>query len=52
MEKYSEIVREKYVNFKGQKALHVERLGIFPETATKDDWKGIIEEFTQKMKIM
>ena len=50
MEKYSEIVREKYVNFKGQKTLHVERLGLFPETATKEDWKGIIQEFTQKIE--
>ena len=50
MEKYSELVREKYVNFKGQKVLGVERLGIFPETATKEDWKGIIQEFTQKIE--
>ena len=50
MEKYSEIVREKYVNFKGQKTLGVERLGLFPETATKEDWKSIIQEFTQKIE--
>ena len=49
MEKYSELVREKYVNFEGKKALHVERLGIFPETATKEVWRGIIEEFTKKI---
>ena len=49
-EKYSELVREKYVNFKGKKAIHVERLGIFPETVTKEDWKGIIQEFTQKIE--
>ena len=50
MEKYSELVREKYVNFKGQKVLGVERLGIFPQTATKEEWKGIIQEFTQKIE--
>ena len=50
MEKYSELVREKYVNFKGKKILGVERLGIFPETATKEEWKGIIQEFTQKIE--
>ena len=50
MEKYSELVREKYVNFEGQKALHVKRLGIFPETATMEVWRGIIQEFTQKIE--
>lgn len=49
MEKYSELVREQYVNFDGKKALCVERLGIFPETPTKEVWKGIIQEFTQKI---
>ena len=44
MEKYSEIVRGQYVNFEGKKALCLERLGIFPETATKEVWKGIIQE--------
>jgi hypothetical protein len=50
MEKYSELVREKYVNFKGKKVLGVKRLGIFPQTATKEIWKGIIQEFTQKIE--
>ena len=49
MEKYSEIVRGQYVNFDGKKALCLERLGIFPETATKEVWKGIIQEFTKKI---
>ncbi len=49
MEKHSELVREKYVNFEGKKELHVGRLGIFPETATKEVWRGIIEEFTKKI---
>ena len=50
MEKYSELVREKYVNFKGKKTLGIERIGIFPERATKEVWKGIIQEFTQKIE--
>ena len=50
MEKYSELVREKYVNFEGQKTLYVERLGIFPEEATKETWKGIIQEFVDKIE--
>ena len=50
MEKYSELVREKYVNFEGQKPLCINRLGIFPETATKETWSGIINEFIQKIE--
>ena len=50
MEKYSEKVRNCYVNFEGKKDLTVTRMGISPYTATKEDWQGIIEEFTGKIK--
>ena len=50
MEKYSELVREKYVNFEGQKSLCINRTGIFPEEATKEIWSGIIKEFIEKIE--
>ena len=45
MEKYSELVRERYVNFEGKKALCVNRYGIFPEEASKETWNDIIKEY-------
>ena len=50
MEKYSEKFRNQYVNFEGKKELTVKRVGITPEKATKEDWQGIIKEFTGKLK--
>ena len=50
MEKYSERVRNQYVNFEGKKTLIVKREGLTPEKASKEDWQGIIEEFTGNIK--
>ena len=50
MEKYYERVRNQYVNFEGKKTLIVKREGLTPEKASKEDWQGIIEEFTGKIK--
>ena len=50
MEKHSEKVRNVYVNFGGQKTLTVKRDKMTPETAKPEDWKGIIDEFTEKIK--
>ena len=50
MEKYSEKLRNIYVNFEGKKTLVVKREGLTPETASEKDWQGIIEEFTGKIK--
>jgi hypothetical protein len=50
MEKYSEKVRNCYVNCSGKKLLTVKRNGLSPHTANKEDWQGIIEEFTGKIK--
>ena len=49
MDKYSELVREKYVNFKGQKTLMVDRMGTWVHSATEDDWNGIIDEFVEQI---
>ena len=50
MDKNSEKVRHIYVNFEGKKTLIVKREGISPKTAKPEDWQGIIDEFTQKIK--
>ena len=50
MEKYSELVRERYVNFEGKKTLCVNRYGIFPKKATKEIWRGIIQEYVDKIE--
>ena len=50
MEKHSEKLRNIYVNFQGKKILTVTRKGITPETAKPEDWRGIIDEFTQGIK--
>ena len=49
MEKYSELVRERYVNFEGKKNINLNRTGIFPEEASKEIWEGIIKEFVEKI---
>ena len=50
MEKYSELVREKYVHFEGKKNICINRLGIFPEEATKETWEGIINEIVEEIE--
>ena len=49
MEKYSENVREKFVNFSGKKDLNIIRDNLTPYTATKEDWDGIMKEFVEKI---
>ena len=49
MDKYSELVREKYVNFKGKKTLHINRLGTPLKSASDEVWEGLIEEFVEKI---
>ena len=49
MDKYSELVREKFVNFEGQKTLFVNRYGLFFNQATEEDWNGIIDEFVEQI---
>jgi len=49
MEKYENLVRERFVTFKGKKDLKVERLQYSPSTATKEVWDGIIKEFVEKI---
>ena len=50
MEKYSELVRERFVNFTGKKDLKIERLQYSPYNATKEVWDGIVQEFVQKIE--
>ena len=49
MDKYSELVREKFVNFEDKKTLHVNRYGLFFNKATEEDWNGIIDEFVEQI---
>jgi len=49
MDKYSELVREKYVNFQGQKTLYINRYGIPVKSATDDDWNGILDECVEQI---
>ena len=49
MEKYENLVRERFVNFTGKKDLKLERLQYSPYSATKEVWDGIIKEFVQKI---
>ena len=49
MYKYSELVRGKYVNFEGQKILHINRYGIPLNKATEEDWNGIIDECIEQI---
>jgi hypothetical protein len=50
MEKYSEKLRNVFVNFEGKKTLEVIRVGMDPEKAKPEKWRGIIDEFTKKIK--
>ena len=49
MDKYSDLVREKYVNFSGQKTLYINRYGLPVSLATEKDWDGIIEEVVEQI---
>ena len=49
MEKYENLVRERFVNFTGKKDLKVERLDYSPQSATKEVWDGIMKEFVEKI---
>ena len=49
MDKYSELVREKYVNFKGKKTLYINKLGTTMNTATEKDWNDIIDECVEQI---
>ena len=49
MEKYSELVREKYVNFQGKKDLKIDRREFTPYTAPSEVWDGIMKEFIEKI---
>lgn len=50
MEKYHESIRSNYVNFENKKTISLTRFNMTPEKATKEDWKDIIDEFTQNIK--
>ena len=50
MEKYSELVRERFVNFTGKKDLNVNRLQYSPYNASQEVWDGIVQEFVQKIE--
>jgi len=50
MDKYHELVRERFVNFSDKKNLNVERLAYSPYSATKEVWDGIVKEFVQKIE--
>ena len=49
MDKYSELVREKYVNFEGQKTLYINRYGKSLNAFTKEDWNGVIDECVEQI---
>ena len=49
MDKYSELVREKYVNFKGQKTIEIDRMGQYLHTFSEEDWNGIIDECVEQI---
>ena len=50
MDKYSEKVRNEYVNFEGKKNISIKREELVFEKATREDWKNIIGEFIEKIK--
>ena len=49
MDKYSELVREKYVNFNGQKTIKIDRMGLFVHSFSEEDWNGIIDECVEQI---
>jgi len=46
----AESLRSQFVSFEGKQELVVERLNLTPQTATKEDWTGIINEFVEKVE--
>jgi hypothetical protein len=49
MDKYSELVREKYVNFQGKKTLYINKFGTTMDIATEEDWNDIIDECVEQI---
>ena len=49
MDKYHELVREKFVNFEGQKTLYINRYGIPVNLANDETWDGIIDECVEQI---
>ena len=49
MDKYNELVREKFVNFEGQKTLIIDRYGTPVNQATDETWDGIIDECVEQI---
>ena len=50
MDKYSESVREKIINFNGKKNITLNRLDYSPREAAKEVWDGMIKEYIQKIE--
>jgi len=46
----AESLRSLFVSFEGKQELVVERLKLTPETATKEDWTGIVNEFVEQVE--
>jgi len=44
-----EKLRSLFVSFNGKEELVVKRLELRPDTATKDDWSGIVDEFVEQI---
>ena len=49
MDKYSELVRHKYVNFSGQKTLYINRYGEGIRNLSEEGWNGIIDEIVEQI---
>ena len=49
MDKYSELVREKYVNFEGKKTIHIELSDSPLDEATEEEWDGMIDDCVEKI---
>ena len=49
IDKYSELVREKYVNFEGKKTLFLNLFGKTLDMATEEDWSRLLYECTEKI---
>ena len=49
MDKYSELVREKYVNFEGKKTIHIELSDSTLDEATEEEWDGMIDDCVEKI---
>ena len=49
MDKYSELVREKYVNFEGKKTIFLYLFGKTIDMATEEDWSRLLYECTEKI---